>query len=202
MRRALIALSIAAVAVPALVTAQMPGAADASRVTAGTYKVDPNHTQVVWSVNHLGFSTLYGMFGAKGGSLTIDPKNPAASKLNVDFSMTDMTVSSKQFGTHLQSPDFFNTAQFGDAKFESTSVKASGTSATIAGNLTIRGVTKPVTLAAKLMGAGANPMSKAQTIGFTATGTVKRSDFGLGMAAPAVSDEVQLQITAAFEKTA
>jgi polyisoprenoid-binding protein YceI len=203
MRRALIALSVAAaIAAPAVVTAQMPGAMDASRVTAGTYKADPNHTQVVWSVNHLGFSTLYGIFGAKGGSLTIDPKNPSAAKLSVEFSMADLTVSSKQFGTHLSSPDFFDTAKFGTATFVSTSVQPSGTSAKITGNLTIRGVTKPVTIDAKLMGAGPNPMSKAATVGFTGTATVKRSDFGLGMAAPAVSDDVKLEITAAFEKTA
>jgi polyisoprenoid-binding protein YceI len=202
MRRAFIALSLAAMAVPAFVNAQMPGAPDAARVVAGTYKVDPAHTQVVWSVNHLGFSNLYGMFGAQSGSLTIDPKNPAASKVNIEFSTADLTVTSARFGTHLKSGDFFDVAKFPTATFVSTSVQASGTTAKIMGNLTVHGVTKPVTLDAKLMGAGANPMSKAQTIGFTATTTVKRSDFGLGMAAPVVSDDVMLHITAAFEKTA
>jgi len=202
MRRALIALSLAAMAVPTFVTAQMPGAPDAARVTAGTYKVDPNHTQVVWSVNHLGFSTLYGMFGAKSGSLTIDTKNPAASKVSIEFSTADLTVTSGQFATHLKSGDFFDVAKFPTATFVSTGVQASGTTAKITGNLTVHGVTKPVTLDAKLMGAGANPMSKAQTVGFTATTTVKRSAFGLGMATPVVSDDVMLHITAAFEKTA
>ncbi|MDB5688958.1 MAG: hypothetical protein JWL91_834 [Sphingomonas bacterium] len=202
MRRALIALSLAAMAVPTFVTAQMPGAPDAARVTAGTYKVDPNHTQVVWSVNHLGFSNLYGMFGAKGGSLTIDPKNLAAAKVSIEFSTADLSVTSTQFGTHLKSGDFFDVSKFPTATFVSTGVQASGTSAKIMGNLTVHGVTRPVTLDAKLMGAGPNPMSKAATVGFTATATVKRSEFGLGMATPVVSDDVTLHITAAFEKTA
>jgi polyisoprenoid-binding protein YceI len=204
MRSTFVALSIAlaAAGAGAAVQAQMPGAADVSRVQAGTYKTDANHTQVVWSVNHLGFSTLYGMFGAKSGTLTIDPKNPSAAKVNIEFSTADLNATSPQFSTHLKSGDFFDVAKFPTATFTSTSVQASGTSAKIAGNLTIKGVTKPVTLDAKLMGAGANPMSKAQTIGFTATATVKRTDFGLGMAAPAVGDDVTLHITAAFEKTA
>lgn len=202
MRRALIALSLAAMAVPTFVTAQMPGAPDVARVTAGTYKVDPNHTQVVWSVNHLGFSTLYGMFGAKSGSLTIDPKSPAAAKVSIEFSTAELTVTSAQFGTHLKGADFFDVSKFPTATFVSTGVQASGSSAKISGNLTVHGVTKPVTLDAKLMGAGANPMSKATTVGFTATATVKRSDFGLGMATPVVGDDVTLHITAAFEKTA
>jgi polyisoprenoid-binding protein YceI len=202
MRRALIALSLAAMAVPTFVTAQMPGAPDATRVVAGTYKVDPNHTQVVWSVNHLGFSTLYGAFGAKDGSLTIDPKNLAATKVSVSFAIADMSVTSSKFSTHLQSADFFDVAKFPTATFVSTGVQATGNNAKIMGNLTIHGVTKPVTLDAKLMGAGANPMSKATTAGFTATATIKRSEFGLGMVAPVVSDDVTLHITAAFEKTA
>jgi polyisoprenoid-binding protein YceI len=202
MRRAIIALSLAAMAVPAFVTAQMPGAPDAARVTAGTYKVDPNHTQVVWSVNHLGFSTLYGAFGAKDGSLTIDPKNLAAAKVSISFAVAEMAVTSAKFATHLQSADFFDAAKFPTATFVSTGVQASGTTAKIMGNLTIHGVTKPVTLDAKLMGAGTNPMSKAVTTGFTATATIKRSEFGLGMAAPVVSDDVMLHITAAFEKAA
>ena len=75
-----------------------------------------------------------------------------------------------------------------------------GTQATIAGDLTLRGITKPLTLDARLHGAGANPMNKKPTVGFEATATLKRSDFGLGYAVPAVSDQVKLEITAAFER--
>jgi polyisoprenoid-binding protein YceI len=111
-----------------------------------------------------------------------------------------MTTTSAAFTKHLQSKDFFEVEKYPSAKFVSTSVTVDGQNAKIAGDLTLHGVTKPVTLDAKLTGAGTNPMSKAATVGFSATATIKRSDFGLGYAAPAVGDEVKLKITAAFEK--
>jgi polyisoprenoid-binding protein YceI len=98
------------------------------------------------------------------------------------------------------SADFFDAAKFPNATFTSTKVTASGTSATVVGNLTLKGVTKPVTLAVKFTGAGANPMSKAVTVGFSATGTIKRSDFGINYGVPAVGDQVDLVLTGAFEK--
>ena len=109
---------------------------------------------------------------------------------------------SSDFATHLASADFFEVEKYPAGRFVSTSVVVDGTKAKITGDLTLKGVTKPVVLDAQLMGAGANPMSKAQTVGFTATSTIKRSDFNLGYAAPVVSDEVKLKITAAFEREA
>ena len=200
MNKLLAAASVAVTMIATPVLAQMPGAPDPSRVTAGTYKVDGHHTQVVWSVNHMGFSILYGMFGEMTGSLTLDPANPAAAKVSIDIPMTGMTTTSPAFTKHLQSKDFFEVEKYPTAKFVSTSVTVDGQEAKIAGDLTLHGVTKPVTLDAKLTGAGNNPMSKAATVGFSATTTIKRSDFGLGYAAPAVGDEVKLKITAAFEK--
>lgn len=179
--------------------AQAPAAASAA-VAAGTYAVDANHTQVLWSVDHLGFSRLYGMFGEMSGSLTIDPAQPAAAKLDITIPMSGLTVTSPGFAKHLATPDLFDAAKFPSARFVSRSVQADGQSATIVGDLTLHGVTKPVTLQAKLHGTGANPMSKKATVGFSAKGQLKRSDFGLGLAVPNVSDEVELEITAAFEK--
>lgn len=200
MKMLLTAASLAAAMIATPVLAQMPGAPDVSRVAAATYKVDTNHTQAVWSVNHLGFSTLYGMFGGMTGSLTLDPANPSAAKVTIDIPMTGLTTTSEGFTKHLKSKDFFDVEKFPAGKFESTKVEVSGQNAKITGDLTLHGVTKPVVLDAKLMGAGTNPMNKAGTVGFTATTTLKRSDFGLGYATPAVSDEVKLKITAAFEK--
>lgn len=180
-------------------TSSQPRAA-AARVQAGTYQVDPNHTQVIWSVDHFGFSRLYGMVGSMSGTLTIDPARPSAAKVAIDIPLSGLTVTSAGFGKHLATGDLFDTAKFPTARFVSRSVTVNGTQATIAGDLTLRGVTKPLTLAARLHGAGANPMSKKQTVGFSATAKLKRSDFGLGFAVPAVSDEVNLEITAAFEK--
>jgi polyisoprenoid-binding protein YceI len=206
MRHALIAASLLLAATAAPVIAQMPTAApgtkDPSRVEAGTYKVDGNHTQVLWRVDHMGITPLYGAFGEITGTLTIDPAKPTAAKVSITIPMTGMTVTSPAFLKHLSSPDFFDTAKFATATFESTSVTLGkdGDEAKIAGNLTIHGVTKPVVLEAEFYGAGANPMSKKLNIGFKAETTVKRSDFGLGYAVPVVGDEVALKIVAAFEK--
>lgn len=194
-----IAVALVLTAAPALAQ-DMPGKADVTRVTAGTYKVDPNHTQVAWSVDHMGFSTLFGMFGQPSGTLTIDPKEPAKAELAVTFPMTGLTVTSDKFATHLASAEFLDAAKFPTATFKSRTVVPSGEKATIEGDLTLRGVTKPVVLTASFHGAGINPMSKAETIGFSATTKLKRSDFGLGAFVPAVSDEVEVTIVAAFEK--
>ena len=174
--------------------------AAAAKVQAGSYKVDPNHTQVIWSVDHFGFSRLYGMVGSMSGTLAIDPARPNAAKVTIDIPLSGLTVTSPGFAKHLATADLFDTAQFPTARFVSRSVAVRGNQATIAGDLTLRGITKPLTLAARLHGAGANPMNKKQTVGFSATTTLKRSDFNLGYAVPNVSDEVKLEITAAFEK--
>ena len=205
-RPAPVALLAAAALVAVPVVAQIatspaqPGAATPSRVTAGTYQVDPAHTQVAWEVNHMGFSMLEGMFGASAGSLTIDPAKPAATRVDVTFQVDQLSVTSPAFANHLKSNQIFDAAQFPTARFVSTSVTPrGGDKATVMGNLTIKGVTKPVTLDATFVGAGTSPMGpKKLNVGFRATATVKRSDFGVGLAAPLVSDEVKLRINAAF----
>jgi polyisoprenoid-binding protein YceI len=174
----------------------------AASVQAGRYVVDADHTQVIWSVDHFGFSRLYGMVGEMSGTLDIDPARAGAAKVAIDIPLSGLTVTSAGFGKHLATADLFDTAKFPTARFVSRTVTVRGTQATIAGDLTLRGVTKPLTLDARLHGAGANPRNKKQTVGFSATAKLKRSDYGLGYAAPAVSDEVKLEITAAFEKDA
>lgn len=196
MRFALAALAL--VAAPVLAQTGLPGSADRSRVVAGTYPVDPNHTQVTWSVNHMGFSLLEGQIGASTGSITIDPARPNATRVDVTFPVDQLSTTSAGFTKHLKSDDFFDVANHPTARFVSTSVRANGNRATIAGNLTIKGVTRPVTLQATFVGAGNNPMDKKLNFGFRATGAIKRSDFGLGMAVPVVSDRVDLTINAAF----
>ena len=178
----------------------MPGAADVARITGGTYKVDPNHTQVAWSVDHMGFSTLFGMFGQPSGKLELDPKNPKAAKLEVEFPMTGLTVTSEKFLNHLKSDEFLDAAKFPTATFRSTSVEPVGQKAKVTGDLTVHGVTKPVTLDVAFHGAGINPMSKVETVGFSGTTNIKRSDFGLGAFVPVVSDDVTITVVGAFEK--
>jgi polyisoprenoid-binding protein YceI len=115
--------------------------------------------------------------------------------------MSGITTTNAKLTEHLKGADFFDAAKFPTARFQSTSVSASGTSATITGNLTLKGVTKPVTLNAKFVGAGKGPMNGLETVGFEATGSIKRSDFGISYGIPFVPDEVPLEITVAFEKS-
>lgn len=197
--RLFLATALALAATPVLAQAPgLPGAADKARVAAGTYAVDPNHTQVTWQVNHMGFSMLQGQFGAKDGTLTIDPANLATARVDVTFATDQLSTTAAGFTNHLKSKDFFDVANNPTARFVSTGVTASGDGATITGNLTIKGITKPVTLAATFVGAGANPMNKKKNIGFRATTSINRADFGLGFALPVVSDKVDLVINAAF----
>lgn len=200
MRLAIAALALLAAPVAAQAPSGQPGRPDPRAVKAGTYQVDPNHTQVTWTVNHMGLSMLQGQFGASGGRITLDPTRPAATRLEVTFDVAKLSVTSEHFAEHLKGADFFDTAKYPTARFVSTAVRANGAHAIVTGNLTVKGVTKPVTLDAELVGAGTNPMSKKAAFGFRATGHVNRSDFGLGMAAPIVSDRVDLQINAAFEQ--
>ena len=213
MRRAipLAAFALAVAIVAPIVVAQggtAPGAPDKARVTAGTYAADPGHTMVVWEVDHFGFSKYTGIFGDVAGTLVIDPANPAAARVEVTIPVAKVTTASAGLTSHLLragkdggKPDFFGAAP-ADAKFVSTAIVPNddGDEAKVTGNLTLNGVTKPVTLDVDFHGAGTNPFNKKPTVGFQADATIKRSDFGIAYGIPAVSDEVELEIHAAFEK--
>lgn len=186
------------------------GTRDATRVSGGTYKVDHNHTMVRWEVDHLGITPYFGIFGDVTGTLTLDPKNPRAAKVDITIPVSKVTTASSGLTSHLLrppaqaggKPDFFGPNP-ADARFVSTSVVPEGsTEAKIAGNLTLNGVTKPVTLDVDFYGAGKAPkeMGGGEMIGFEAEATIKRSDFGVNMGIPMVSDEVKLDIVAAFTK--
>jgi polyisoprenoid-binding protein YceI len=207
MRKTLAILAAAVATTPLIGQGmQLPGQKDASRVTAGTYKTDPGHSLIGWEVNHFGFNDYFGIFGDVAGTLTIDPANPNAAKVDVTIPVAKVTTASAGLTSHLLragkdggKPDFFGPAP-ADARFVSTKVVASGMTAKITGNLTLNGVTKEVVLDAEFTGAGNNPFNKKATIGFEAETTIKRSDFGIAYALPMVSDEVELDISVAFEK--
>lgn len=207
MRKYFLALSLF-IAVPLLAQGptDAPGTMDVSRVAAGNYTADPGHSMIGWQVSHFGFNDYLGLFGDVSGTLNLDPANPNASKVDVTIPVAKVTTASAGLTGHLLragkdggKPDFFGPAP-ADAKFVSTSVVAEGTSAKITGDLTLNGVTKPVTLDAKFSGAGVNPYNKKQTVGFHAMGMVKRSEFGINYGIPLVADEVRLHISVAFEK--
>ena len=147
MRKSLAILALAAaVATTPLIGQgmQLPGQKDASRVTAGTYKTDPGHSLIGWEVNHFGFNDYFGIFGDVAGTLTIDPANPNAAKVDVTIPVAKVTTASAGLTSHLLragkdggKPDFFGPAP-ADARFVSTKVVASGMTAKITGNLTDR----------------------------------------------------------------
>nr|WP_245638447.1 YceI family protein [Croceicoccus bisphenolivorans] len=182
------------------------GRADASLVQAGSYTADAAHTLVGWRVNHLGFNDYFGIFGDISGTLELDPADLASAKVDVTIPVAAVTTASAGLTEHLLragkdggKPDFFGPAP-APARFISTMVTPTGTnSAMIVGDLTLNGVTAPVAIAAKFTGAGPAPMSGKQTVGFEGRATLKRSTFGVNMGIPMVSDEVELDITSAFE---
>jgi polyisoprenoid-binding protein YceI len=168
------------------------------------YTLDPSHSQIVFSYNHLGFSTTYGMFSGINGEVMFDQEDPAASSVTVSFPVRSMLTGWEERFTHFMSPEFFNAADDSAmVTFASTAIEVTGeTTANITGDLTINGVTKPVVLAATLNQAGTHPMANAPWAGFSATTSILRSDFNLGLFAPNVSDEVQISISIEAQKAA
>lgn len=190
--------------------ASLPGKPDTSLVSAGHYTADPDHTLVEWSVDHLGFTPYYGLFGDVTGTLDIDPAHPEQTRVAVTIPVSKVTVASSGLRDHLLKapatkggkPDFFGPSPE-DARFVSTMVRVTGEQqAELTGNLTLNGVTRPVTLQVRFHGAGKMPaeMGGGELVGFEATGKLNRSEFGLDSMIPLVSDQVDLKIAAAFIK--
>lgn len=161
-----------------------------------TYTIDPTHTDVIASWTHLGFSNPIAHFGQVDGAITYDPQDVAASKVEVTIPLAGMNSHVPAFDKHLRSADLFDAEKFPTITFRSTKVEAAGEGRLrVTGELTVKGVTRPSVLDVTLNKIGEHPMNKRQTIGFDATTTLKRSEFGIAYAVPAVSDEVRIRIT-------
>jgi len=161
-----------------------------------SYILDASHSQIVFSYNHLGYSTTYGMFSGFEGEIAFDQDNPAASSVNVSMPLSSMITGWEARFAHFMAPDFFDAKGEEQVTFQSTSIEVTGENAAlITGDLTLNGVTKPVVLDATLNQSGVHPMANKPWAGFDATATILRSDFNVGQFAPYVSDEVVLQIS-------
>lgn len=170
-------------------------AVDLANATAGTYAIDPTHTNVIFRVSHLGFSGYMGRFNKIEGKVVLDPKDLAKTTLDVTIDAASVDVNLKKLDEELRGKDMFNVAEHPSITFKSTKLEQSAPNrGTITGDLTFRGVTKPVTLDVTLNGVGPHPMNKKQTLGFSANGVIKRSDFGASQWLPMVGDNVQLII--------
>jgi len=189
-----------ATAFTALVVAA-PALANDIVVPSGTYAIDPAHTRVVWQVNHFGLSEYTAVFNDVSGTLNFNAEDPTASTLvaNVDpASIVTAHPFAEQtdFDAELRGAQWLDTAGFPEATFTSNKIEITGdNTGTVEGELTFRGVTQPVTFDVTLFGRlEQHPMAPTAALGFTAEGTIKRSDYGLTTLLPLIGDDVQLTI--------
>lgn len=161
------------------------------------YEFDKDHTQIFFSVNHLGFSHSMGRFNEFDGTLTLDQDAPENSAVNVTIATDSIDMGLEAWDDHLKNEDFFHVTEYPEMTFRSTAVEVTGeNTANITGDLTILGVTQPVVLETTLNKIGAHPMSGKQHAGFSARGTIQRSAFGMNYGLPNVGDEVEIRIEA------
>jgi len=199
---ALLLAAAALSATPAALQAQGPVAnPNPAAVQAGTYGVEPAHTRVQFTVSHMGFTEWYGDFTGASGELTIDPKSPAAAKVDITIPTASVVTTNAKLDEELRSDQWFDAAKYPQIHFTSTKVTPTGPrTALITGDLTFHGVTKPVVLKTSFNASGVNPLDKGTTVGFNATTSIKRSDFGVKTYVPLIGDDVTLRISAAFER--
>ncbi|ANN95676.1 TPA: YceI family protein [Legionella pneumophila] len=161
-----------------------------------TLTLDNQHTYVLWKVKHLGFSTQAGKWYASG-QLVLDKDNPQQSKVNVTIKVDDIVTGIPELDKHLKGKLFFDTKQFPTATFASNRVEVTGKNkAKVYGMLTLHGVTKPIILNVILNKAGINLLNDRETAGFSATTSLKRSDYGIKALIPEVGDDVEIEIEA------
>ena len=180
-RTALFSLAITAVSLPSF--------------AAEKYEFDKSHTKILFYINHLGFSDSIGEFTEYDGKITFDEKKPEESTLDITLKPAGIRTSSKELDGKLQNEKFFNTAKFPEIKFVSNKVKTTGANTgEVEGTVTMLGVSKPTILKVKFNKADIHPYTKDYVAGFSASATIKRSDFGMSEYVPAVGDEVRIEI--------
>ena len=161
-----------------------------------SYKIDANHTDVIAEWNHFGFSHPTARFGQVDGVIVYDAATVGQSSVKVTIPLSGINSGVAKLDEHLRSSDFFDAEQFPTITFTSTSTQAAGDNKLrVAGDLTVHGVTRPVVLDVTLNKAGEHPNGKRAAIGFDASTTIKRSDFGIDKYVPNVSDEITIRIT-------
>ncbi len=164
-----------------------------------TYQLEKTHVDLVFTINHAGFSQKHGSFRTLDATLHYDASAPQNSSVTVTVKTDSLDTGFAARDKDVMGPMFLDAAKYPEMRFVSTKVTpAAGGSLRIDGDLTLHGVTKPIVLHAKLNKLGPNPFDKRSTVGFTATGTLMRSDFGISSAVPVIGDEVDITIDAEF----
>lgn len=164
------------------------------RTAAATdFAIDAAHSSISFKISHLGLSYVHGRFGTFSGNFSLDSSDPSKSSFRLSINPESIDTNNKQRDTHLRSPDFFNVKQFPEISFTSTSVKPLEGGFEVAGDLTVHGETKPVTLTLKGGNTAESPKGVQRT-GYIADFVVKRSDFGVGKPMPGLGDEVYVSV--------
>lgn len=172
---------------------------NADRARAGAYTLDDDHASVVFGLNHFGFSEFRGRFDTISGSLDLNAEDPETSVVTIDIDISSLHTGVPELDEKLFAANMFDVTAYPVAIFTSTSiVRLSENEARIDGMLTIKGVSKPISLDTRFIGSGVNPLTRRQTAGFSAAGVLKRSDYGLDEWLPFVGDEVALEIDVEF----
>ena len=190
---------LAAWVAPAL--SQSTPIADLAKVEGGRFALDKSHAKIVFSTTHFGFSTYYGFFHDFDAMLDFDPAAPDKSALTVTIDLKGILTANAKLEKNLQSDGFFDVAKYPTATFTSKSIQLTGKArGKLTGDLSLHGVTKPVTLDVTFNGGGKSPFGAAYVLGFDAIGTLLRSDFGIKNFVPFVGDQVTLRISCEFDR--
>jgi polyisoprenoid-binding protein YceI len=177
-------------------------ATDPKTAPMGSYIIDPDHTSVTFKISHLGFSFYTGRFDKIEGTLDLNATAPEKSGLDVNVYTNSVDTNNVKLEEELRGDKFFDVLKFPRATFHATKIEqTSASSAKITGDLTLKGQTHSIVLDTKLVGTGTYPFANKQVVGFTATTSFHRSDFGISNLLPMVGDEVILEIEAEFDQT-
>lgn len=174
---------------------------DPLKTTAGRYELDPTHANIIFSVNHLGFSLHHGRFNQIEGSLVINPEKPQEAQLYTRIDTASVDTNSEALDKMLRAKRMFDSENYTFASFESSGIRLTDEkTAEITGYLNIKGIQKEITLSAEFIGSGTNPATGKKTIGFSGKASFKRSEFNLKQWLPLVGDEVNLILEAEFTR--
>ena len=166
-------------------------------IAPGSYAIYPIHSQIGFAVTHLGISTIRGTFDRFGGELHVGD-DLASTMVAIDGEVASINTGSRDRDVSVLVPDFFDATAHPDMRFRSSSIVEQGSGYKMTSDLTIKGITRPVTLDVTFNGSSPFPVDDSTHFGFAASGTVSRSSFGVSALIPLVSDEVTLTIDAQF----
>lgn len=178
----------------ALAAIAIVGLQSMAQAAPTTYKIDPVHSRITFFVNHLGFSNSVGEFHVPEANLSFDNAHWSDSTVSLKIAVNSLDMGDATWNEHIQSDNWLDVKAFPTMNFDSVKVEGGNGKGVIHGNLTIKGVTRPVDLAVTLNGAGEHMMRRVQAVGFTATTSIKRSDFGIKTYLGPVGDDITIRI--------